>query len=51
MNFFLFALIIVLFLVGCMKEHFAATSPGTLLQLRARGPQDTYLTGYPISLE
>ena len=24
-----------------------ATSPGTLLQLVAKGPQDAYLTGYP----
>lgn len=46
----LFVLTIGLLLFDC--ESFTmfgggATSPGTLLQLVAKGPQDVYLTGFP----
>tara|TARA_R100001163_G_scaffold65729_1_gene64317 strand:+ start:7772 stop:8047 length:276 start_codon:yes stop_codon:yes gene_type:complete len=38
--------LIVFYDVNLLVEPFA-TSPGTLLQLIAKGPQDVYLTGYP----
>ena len=44
---FILVCIVILFLVlRCMKqkEHFASTSGGTLLQLRAKGFQDDTLT-------
>jgi len=46
----LLAIIFLIILFGDFDliEKFA-TSPGTLLQLVAKGPQDVYLTGYPSS--
>lgn len=43
-KYILFALLI-LFFFSKLKENFAATSPGTLMQLVASGAQDIYLTG------
>lgn len=40
----LFLLILSIFFYK-VKENFAATSPATLMQLRASGAQDIYLTG------
>ena len=31
--------------MGMFREKFGATSPGTMDQLIAKGPQDWYLTG------
>jgi hypothetical protein len=46
MNLLAIALIlIILFCCFDRNEHFGATSPGTLIQLTAKGPQDLYLTG------
>lgn len=39
-------IIILLFLVYNSIENFA-TSPGTMIQLAAKGPQDIALTGFP----
>ena len=40
--------ILILFLIfNRNREHFATTSPGTLIQLRAKGIQDQHLTGWP----
>lgn len=44
----LLALLFLIYLFGGFDLiERAATSPGTLLQLVAKGPQDVYLTGYP----
>lgn len=45
-----FVLLIVFILLCCyypVVDEFGTTSPGTLIQLLAKGPQDLYLTGWP----
>lgn len=37
-------------LLGLVERMVGGGSPGTLLQLVAKGPQDLYLTGYPDDL-
>ena len=41
----LFILLLLLIYIKS-QEKFAATSPGTVIQLVAKGTQDVYLTGY-----
>lgn len=43
----IFLLIIIIVIIYFRKSENFATSPGTLLQLAAKGPQDIYLTGLP----
>ena len=48
-NIKILGIVIVLIFLGLLlssKENFAATSPGTLTQLVAKGPQDSYLTSF-----
>lgn len=42
---FLFLLLLLLIYIKS-QENFAAASPGSLIQLVAKGAQDIYLTGY-----
>jgi len=43
----LFLVFLVLLTVYSFAENFSGTSPGTFIQLKARGIQDLYLTGPP----
>ena len=47
MLFTLLAILLFLVMFDYLDVESFATSPGTLLQLAAKGPQDCYLTGCP----